>query len=79
MNSRCTAGAALAVLGSAGFMAINLPTVLPPQNPLPAALAAAAEAAATNMAIMQALRPLPRVRGLSLWWVPGSGGAPGVY
>ncbi|XTI88683.1 hypothetical protein V2W45_512884 [Cenococcum geophilum] len=28
---------------------------------------------------MRALRPLPRVRGVSLRWAPGLGGAPGVY
>jgi hypothetical protein len=42
-------------------------------------LAAGAEAGATNTVTMRALRPLPRVRGLSLRWAAGSGGAPGVY
>ena len=63
----------------AGFMAINQPVAGPLQDPSPAVLAAAAEAAAANTAIMRALRPLPRVRGVSLRWVAGSGGAPGVY
>ena len=63
----------------AGFTAINQPVAGPLQDPLPAALAAAAEAAAANTAIMWALRPLPCVRGVSLRWVAGSGGAPGVY
>ena len=58
---------------------MNQPAALPAQNPSPAALAAAAEAAAANTATMRALRPLPRVRGVSLRWAPGLGGAPGVY
>jgi hypothetical protein len=33
----------------------------------------------THTVTMRALRHLPRVRGLSLRWVAGSGGAPGVY
>ena len=55
-----------AVPALAGFMAINQPIAGPLQDPLPAVLAAAAEAAAANTAIMRALRPLPRVRGVSL-------------
>jgi len=42
-------------------MAVNQPAALLPQNPSPAALAAAAKAAAANTATMRALRPLPRV------------------
>ena len=60
-------------------MAINQPVADPLQDPSPAALAAAAEAAAANTATMRALRPLPRVRGVSLRWVVSSGGAPRVY
>ena len=60
-------------------MAINQPVAGLLQDPSPAALAAAAEAAAANTATMRALRPLPRVRGVSLRWVAGSGGAPRVY
>ena len=63
----------------AGFMAINQPVAGPLQDPSLAVLAAAAEAAAANTAIMWALRPLPRVRGVSLRWVAGLGRAPGVY
>ena len=60
-------------------MAINQPVAGPLQDPSPAALAAAAEAAAANTAIMRALRPLPHVRGVSLRWVASSGRAPRVY
>ena len=59
-------------------MAINQPAARRPQNPPPAALTAALTAI-TNTGIMRALRPLPRVWGLSLQWVPGSGKASGVY
>jgi hypothetical protein len=34
---------------------------------------------AANTATTRALYPLPRVRGVSLRWVPGLDGAPGVY
>ena len=63
----------------AGFMAINQPVVGLLQDPSPAVLAAAAEAAAANTAIMWVLRPLLCVWGVFLRWVTGSGGASGVY
>ena len=50
----------------AGFMAINQPVAGPLQDPSPAVLAAAAEAAAANTAIMRVLCPLLHVRGVSL-------------
>ena len=50
----------------AGFMAINQPVAGLLQDPSPAALAAAAEAATANIATMRALHPLPRVWGMSL-------------
>ena len=63
----------------AGFMAINQPVAGLLQDLSPATLAAAAEAATANTAIMRALRPLPYIQGVSLQWAPGLGEAPRVY
>jgi len=73
------AGGGAAASPSSSTTASTTAAAASAQPVAPAALADAADAAAANTATAQALRPQPRVRGLSLRWVAGRGSAPGAY
>lgn len=55
------------------------PPSRPPQVPSPAALATSADNANADTATARAVRPVARLRGLSLRWVVGRGSAAGAY